>query len=198
MTSAPARIILSGLSCPSLFQRKTIGVWMQFNVSQLLKEPIGSTRSYTIDEAQALLLGENTSRVVGRVRMLRTDFAVFVDCSTDTSVICVCSRCLESYHQELSFSFQEEFLPMVDVNTGVPVRLDDERDSVFTIDQNHILDLTEAIRQYTVMNLPMKPLCDADCRGICPSCGIIRLVGHACDTSELVSDQRWRPLIGMF
>jgi uncharacterized protein len=129
--------------------------------------------------------------------MIRTDFAVFVDCSVDTNVVCICSRCLESYQQELSFSFQEEFLPVVDVNTGTAVRMDDDRDSVFTIDQNHILDLMGAIRQYTVMNLPMKPLCDANCSGICPSCGIIRLLGHACDSDELVSDQRWRPLIDM-
>ena len=87
---------------------------------------------------------------------------------------------------------------MIDINTGVVVRQDDDRDSIFTIDQNHILDLTEAIRQYTVMNLPMKPLCDTNCRGICPNCGIIRVIGHDCDTGALVSDQRWRPLISMF
>ena len=171
---------------------------MQFNVSQLLKESIGSTRSYTLDEAQSSHSEEDTSRVVGRVDMLRTDFAVFVDCSVNTSVICICSRCLESYQQELYFSFKEEFLPMIDINTGVVVRQDDDRDSIFTIDQNHILDLTEAIRQYTVMNLPMKPLCDTNCRGICPNCGIIRVIGHDCDTGALVSDQRWRPLISMF
>ena len=138
---------------------------MQFNVSQLLKESIGSTRSYTLDEAQSSHSEEDTSRVVGRVDMLRTDFAVFVDCSVNTSVICICSRCLESYQQELSFSFKEEFLPMIDINTGVVVRQDDDRDSIFTIDQN---------------------------------CGIIRVIGHDCDTGALVSDQRWRPLISMF
>jgi uncharacterized protein len=41
-----------------------------------------------------------------------------------------------------------------------------EQSGKFTIDNKKILDLSELIRQYTLLNLPMKPLCRPDCPGI--------------------------------
>ena len=36
----------------------------------------------------------------------------------------------------------------------------------FIIDNNRSIDLTEAIRQYALLAMPMKPLCSPDCRGL--------------------------------
>jgi len=53
---------------------------------------------------------------------------------------------------------------VLNILSGHYVQSEEESDS-FMIDEHHILDLTEAIRQYTLLNLPMKPLCRPDCNG---------------------------------
>jgi uncharacterized protein len=60
---------------------------------------------------------------------------------------------------------EEEFLPISDV-TGDLTPSSQEQSEGFTIDNKNILDLGELIRQYTLLNLPMKPLCRPDCPGM--------------------------------
>ena len=167
---------------------------MQFNVAQLLQEPIGSTRSYVLDEAIPPLVDDEPGRITGQVHLLRTERTVLVTATLETSATCTCSRCLESYRQQVSVSLEEEFSPVTDINTDAALRLEDSRDIVFTIDENHILDLTEAVCQYIIISLPMKPLCRIECAGICPGCGTSRGIDHTCDREDTTADQRWSSL----
>ena len=36
---------------------------------------------------------------------------------------------------------------------------------------DHMLELSEAVRQIALLAVPMKPLCRLDCAGLCPYCG---------------------------
>ena len=67
-------------------------------------------------------------------------------------------------------TFEERFYPTVDVVTGMPLPAIDE-DEVFPIDGHHLLDLTEAVRQRVLLDLPMATLCKEDCAGLCAQCG---------------------------
>lgn len=147
---------------------------MQFNVAQLLKDPVGASRHYLLDEAVSPFPEVELHWVKGQARFLRTNRSILVVAALETSVTCSCSRCLESYLQPLSISLEEEFLPTVDVATGAPAPAEEDQDGSFTIDRNHTLDLLEAVRQYAIASLPMKPLCQSDCPGICPQCGANR------------------------
>ncbi|MBM3157836.1 MAG: DUF177 domain-containing protein, partial [Chloroflexi bacterium] len=64
------------------------------------------------------------------------------------------------------------------------------------INENHILDLSEAIRQYTIMALPMKPVCREDCAGLCPHCGRNLNLGP-CKCPPAPPDARWAPLLAL-
>jgi uncharacterized protein len=89
----------------------------------------------------------------------------------------------------------EEFLPTVTIDAGTPQAVKSAqaiREGLFTLDSYHSLDLTEAVRQYVIINLPMKPLCRRDCAGLCASCGV-NLNDHQCGCSAGV-DSRWGPL----
>jgi uncharacterized protein len=66
--------------------------------------------------------------------------------------------------------FEERFYPTVDVVTGIPLPPVDE-DDVFFIDDHHLVDLTEAVRQQVLLDIPMVTLCNEDCAGLCPQCG---------------------------
>jgi len=142
---------------------------MQINVAQLLKEGTGATRSYELEEGLALEdIGE--CQIRGVVELLRTKIGVLVRGTFATTCSLTCSRCLTTLEYPLHFSMTEEFLPTVDIKTGVV--LDQSEDPcAFLVDDHHILDLGEAVRQYATLALPMKPLCKPDCAGLCPQCG---------------------------
>jgi uncharacterized protein len=164
----------------------------EINVAQLLKSPIGSTRSYDIDET--VKTGDGSSPVRGVVTLLRTNRGILVTGKLDTDVELTCSRCLGRFRQPLALQVEEEYFPTMDVLTGAPVAVPDDEPGAFTIDDNNILDLGEAVRQYSLMATPMKPLCRADCPGICPVCGSnLNVVSCNCPRNE--TDPRWQKLL---
>lgn len=146
---------------------------MIFNVAQLLKAPIGTTRQYDVGEPlPATEDNPLTEPVRGHVKLVRTRRGVLVEASLSTTARLQCSRCLEDAVAPLSLQIEEEFVPTIDVNTGLPVPpLPDDDDSAFKIDEHHQLDITEAVRQYGLLEIPLQPLCRDDCAGLCPTCG---------------------------
>jgi len=165
---------------------------MQINVSQLLREPIGSTRDYQVNEA-ADIAGDGKGYLVqGKCRLLRTQRSILVKCALSTDVELTCSRCLSLFRYPLTLNIEEEYLPTVDVVSGSPLPLPEEA-GAFTIDEHHTLDLTEATRQYTLLTIPMKPLCHKDCAGLCPNCGHNLNQGR-CDCPVQSTDPRWSEL----
>ncbi len=166
---------------------------MRYNVAQLMKEGVGSTRVYTVDE-MAALPGEEweSCYVTGRVHLLRTHRGILVTGNLQTKVAETCGRCLESYDQDLTLPLEEEFFPTIDVMTGLPVAVPEEDDPFF-IDRSHMLDLLESVRQSVLVSVPMNPLCRPDCAGLCPVCGANRnLSPCSCETGSL--DPRWGTL----
>jgi uncharacterized protein len=129
------------------------------NVSQLLKEPVGSSRSHDIS---GLMSEEVEGCVEGEAKVIRISRGVLVQCKLTAEVKLICSRCLDAFLCPISFTAEEEFLPISDVS-GDLASSSPEQSEEFTIDDKNILDLSELIRQYILLNLPMKPLCRPDC-----------------------------------
>ena len=164
---------------------------MQINVSQLLKEPIGSTREYMMKES-VHIAGVASSMVQGKVKLMRTDQGILSVAKLHTEIEITCSRCLSSFSRPINIHFEEEYFPIVDVVGGTPLPVSNEP-GCFTIDEHHILDLNEAIRQYALLAIPMKPLCGADCAGLCPDCGA-NLNQWLCSCPSQEGDPRWSKL----
>lgn len=57
-----------------------------------------------------------------------------------------------------------------------------------------IVDLTELARDSVLLELPLAPLCKADCRGLCPSCGADKNDAVDCGCVLAVRDERWAAL----
>jgi uncharacterized protein len=146
-------------------------VTLAHNVSELLKAPIGASRNVAIDEPNPRLGSElrTTSPVRGRARLLRTQNGVLVRAQITSTVALECSRCLEPVEREVTIDLEEEFRPTIHILTGAPLEGPD--DDALQIDEHHILDLTEAVRQYVSTALPLQPLCSPDCQGLCATCG---------------------------
>ena len=165
---------------------------MQINVSQLLKEPVGSFRNYTVNGIIDITGDGNGKKVRGEVRLLRTDRGVLVKGELCAEVELTCGRCLSLFGYPVALSFEEEYIPTLDVESGAPLPSPEEP-GTFIIDEHHVIDLTEAIRQYALLAIPMKPLCRENCAGICQTCGQ-NLNQGSCGCSAQTVDPRWSEL----
>ena len=163
---------------------------MQINVAQLLKWLVGTTRIYPIDVDGPLMLDETMAAGLasGRVRLDRIDTGILGRGDIDCTVNLECSRCLEPYQAALPVHFEEEFAPSIEVNTGAPLP-PPEDELVFIIDPNHVLDLSEAIRQNIIAALPIQPICKSECAGLCPVCGGNRNL-NPCTCADHQDDDR--------
>ena len=165
---------------------------MQYNVAQLLKGPIGVSSNYNIEE---IFTEESriTDRVSGPVQMVRTHQGVLVSADLDIQTTLTCSRCLGEFSWPSRLYIEEEFFPMLDLHTGrhLPPPSDDEGDQ--RIDSDNVLDLTEIMRQYVIADMPMKPLCQDSCLGLCRVCGSNLNLGE-CNCSDDEVDPRWGAL----
>ena len=119
------------------------------------------------------------SPVVGTARFHRTQEGILVQCQVATTVELECSRCLEPFAFPVRIQFSEEFLPTVNVMTGAPV--ESAEDEALRIDEHHVLDLTEAVRQYLLTEIPLKPVCRPDCAALPVRKGAGQRVGTVLD-----------------
>ena len=169
---------------------------MRFNVARLLRESVGTQKIYSVDESFVPLEETCTSHVLGRLKLMRTDTGIWVNGALETSTRSACSRCLQEFMAPARFDIDDVYYPMLEVNTGARLPLPEDGESSCTIDTDHILDITEAVRQYTMLGLPMMPLCRSDCAGLCPECGVNLNEGNcSCETGRV--DPRWLPLLNL-
>jgi uncharacterized protein len=168
---------------------------MRYNVSQLLKEHVGATRQYQLHQDIVELDPslKPLTALNGTVDMLRTNEGILVRADLHTTVELTCSRCLAQFAMPIRFKMEEEFRPTVDIVTGARLPVTDEMDEATMIDANHLLDLSELVRQDLTLALPLVPLCRNDCRGLCPNCGT-NWNESECDCSSETMDPRFQIL----
>jgi uncharacterized protein len=141
----------------------------QFNVAQLLKGPVGDSRRYPLAVSRLPLGEEREARAIeGDIKLLRLSEGLLVTGAARATVELTCVRCLEEFSQRLDIELEEEFRPSLDMASGnaIAYRGDDADADYFLIDENHVLDLSEALRQAVWLAAPMMPLCREDCPGI--------------------------------
>jgi uncharacterized protein len=169
---------------------------LQFNVAQLLKEVTGATRSYDIEIETIDRLREEVkivSPLCGGVNFLRTGADILVTGALQTTVKKTCGRCLADFTAPVSLELEEEFYPSVDILTGALLPIPPEADEANRIDEHHILDLLEVVRQGFLLAADDIRYCRPDCKGLCPYCGQDRNF-QPCDCQDNVIDQRWADL----
>jgi len=108
-----------------------------------------------------------------------------------------CARCLERYGAAFGQELDLFYLPAA---AGQPEAQEEEvelsdRDVVVGYYEGDRLDLGEVVREQVLLGIPLKPLCRADCQGLCPRCGKNRNAGPCgCAPEEEPGDPRLAPL----
>lgn len=102
-----------------------------------------------------------------------------------------CIRCLDPIELELSRNFQE--LYAYSPNSDDPEELEEDQ----LLMDGEILNLELPIRDAIVLALPINPVCDDGCQGLCPECGV-KWAQLPDDHAHEVVDARWAQLQGLF
>jgi uncharacterized protein len=102
-----------------------------------------------------------------------------------------CGRCLEPLTVHVAPEVDLELVPAPAGRQGeVELGRDDLEVDFY---QGDVLDVGGLLRSETDLALPMKPLCRAECRGLCPACGVNRNVSE-CRCQPRSADPRLAPL----
>jgi uncharacterized protein len=134
---------------------------LKFNVAQLLREEIGARRDHQFAEP-SLPLDENLTLrdLAGTVRFTRTATGVYVLVKVSGLVHLTCVRSLEEFDYQVDLSFNDQIHSMIDVVSGASLPKPAE-DDPFMLDELHMADVGELIREYTLIELPLNPVAEA-------------------------------------
>ncbi|WP_370113701.1 DUF177 domain-containing protein [Streptacidiphilus sp. MAP12-33] len=104
-----------------------------------------------------------------------------------------CVRCLEPIERELEADFQELYYypEAADRFKGGSDSDEDEDDETYRL-EGDLFDLEPVLRDAVVLALPLQPVCQDDCLGLCPECGA-RLTDDPDHHHDAV-DPRWAAL----
>jgi uncharacterized protein len=94
-----------------------------------------------------------------------------------------CVRCLTDIDLPVEVEFAEVFAYSFDEAFDYTV-------------QDDSLDLEPLVRDAVVLSLPFQPVCQEDCLGLCPECGV-RLLDNPGHEHEAPLDPRWAALVGL-
>lgn len=103
-----------------------------------------------------------------------------------------CSRCLELSTEKIETNLFGKLLEG-------KYDLEDEEDGYEEIlyYENNVLSLDEYIREQVIVSLPIKTLCNENCKGLCPKCGV-DLNKEKCDCVHEDIDPRLEKLKDFF
>jgi uncharacterized metal-binding protein YceD (DUF177 family) len=105
-----------------------------------------------------------------------------------------CSRCVEPYPFASSSSFHLRFRPRPELPQQDGGELEiapNELDVEFYTER--AVSLRELALEQIQLFIPMKPLCDQNCLGLCPQCGVNRN-RESCSCEISVVGERWGAL----
>lgn len=109
-----------------------------------------------------------------------------------TTAVVLCSRCSEPVSIPVSDRFEVLFLGAPNGSRTDALELTPEEMEVGFLDHDR-LDLSGLLRENVLLNLPLQPLCRAECRGLCPRCGT-NLNEMSCQCLASEPDPRLRAL----
>ena len=126
-----------------------------------------------------------------RLRLESVMEGVLVSGEIEAPLVGSCARCLEPIEDTLTLDVQELY-----AYEGSTTEETSEEDEVRLV-EGDFLDLEPMVRDTVVLSLPLSPVCDEDCGGLCVDCGQ-RIDDLPADHAHEITDPRWAGLAERF
>ncbi len=125
------------------------------------------------------------------VLLEKTKDHILIKVSINANRHCECDRCLREYDR--SFTNEYHMFYISDIQNKK--LYNEDVVTVIRKDQDYI-DISNDVREYILLSVPMKNLCKEDCQGLCPRCGSdLNFRQCICETEKV--DPRWLALKGL-
>jgi uncharacterized protein len=154
--------------------------------------------------ARGEIPGELLEPIEFRLEAHRMGEDIYLEGSAEASLELECSRCLARYRHVLHEPFRLILEPAGDRSPADPeaaealasdgVCMGDEIEAGWF--RGNEIHLWAFFREVISLSLPLKPLCDEDCAGLCPHCGA-ELRVETCDCREKKSDSPFAVLAAL-
>jgi uncharacterized protein len=135
---------------------------LRLNVGFLLHKNVGYSRNFNFDH-NSIRVGDDVdvTGMRGTIQLTRTTQGVYAQGRLQARISLDCVRCLSTIDQLLTVNLSDLF--------NYPPLQEDEPS--LSIPEDGTLDFNPLIREYLLLDIPIQPLCRADCNGFCAVCG---------------------------
>ncbi|MGW8250286.1 MAG: YceD family protein [Anaerolineales bacterium] len=134
----------------------------RLNVGFLIHQPVGSSRDFIFEVPNVNLDPDlELEDLTGSARVTRAAQGLLVHVKLQALLHTECVRCLSEFRQPLSTDFTELYAFSRKSIT----------DSELILPEDAHINLRPLIREYMLLDIPIKPLCSPDCKGLCLICG---------------------------
>jgi uncharacterized protein len=134
---------------------------LRLNVGYLYNKPIGTSREVPVDFAEIRIEDLLVKDLESTVRISRTREGLLLQVTAEAKVATTCVRCLDEFLLPVEVQFEELY--------QFPSRHREETDLI--LPQDGYIDLDPVYREYLILAMPIKRLCQEDCKGLCVICG---------------------------
>jgi uncharacterized protein len=121
-----------------------------------------------------------------RVTFHRSGADLFFEGEFHGVATATCARCLSAFPLQVTNTFSVVLTPETPLTGEIELKASDMTESFYSGTE---VDLTRLIYDQVLLALPTRPLCDEECRGLCPQCGVNRNSGR-CSCAVEAGDAR--------
>lgn len=129
------------------------------------------------------LFGKCSTKVV----LNKFDDQIILEASSCAGANFICDRCGTEFNRTVKSKYKMIYLLR---------SIEDAKEEInitYLPPDTHIIDLSNDVRDYMILSIPMKRLCKEDCKGLCIKCGT-DLNEKQCDCVKDEIDDRWKVL----
>ena len=134
---------------------------LRFNFGFLVEARIGTSRTIELNYPTIDIEDVTLSPLQGQLEVTRTSEGVYLAGTLHTVTAVDCVRCLGDAYVPLTVSLGELlYYPPWDAPAGE-----------LSVGEDGFTDLAPLIRELTLLEVPIQPICRPDCLGLCQVCG---------------------------
>lgn len=134
----------------------------RLNVGFIVHEEVGYKHEFSFEFDQVQISDDLVLRnFEGIVTIGRTPQGLILQGDFSAETTLECGRCLNDFDYELNWDFTELY--------AFNEKSVSESDLLLPKDQQ--IDLQPLIREYALLEIPTKPVCRPNCKGLCAVCG---------------------------
>jgi uncharacterized protein len=133
----------------------------RLNVGFIIHEETGYQQEIPFDLEKVKIEDLELRNLVGTAIIGRTPQGLVVQGKFSAETTLECVRCLKEFVQPLTFEFTELYA----------FQKKDMSESELLVPDDAHIDLAPLIREYALLEVPIRPLHDPECKGLCIECG---------------------------